>query len=36
MRERVRLYGGRVQADRSNGAGHRVNAWLPVEELAAR
>jgi signal transduction histidine kinase len=36
MRERVRLYGGRVHVGSANGDRHRLSAWLPLEELAAR
>jgi signal transduction histidine kinase len=36
MRERVRLYGGRVHVGSANGDRHRVSTWLPLEEPAAR
>jgi signal transduction histidine kinase len=36
MRERVRLYGGRLSTGASNGAGFRVQAWLPLDEKAPR
>ena len=36
MRERVRLYGGRLSTGASNGAGFRVKAWLPLDERAPR
>ncbi len=36
MRERVRLYGGRLKVGGSNGERHHVSAWLPLEELVAR
>ena len=36
MRERVRLYGGRLHVGGSNGDRHQVSVWLPLEELVAR
>ena len=36
LRERTRLYGGRVHADTAGGKGFQLLAWLPVEDLAVR
>ncbi|MBN1528579.1 MAG: hypothetical protein JW895_05930 [Thermoleophilaceae bacterium] len=36
MRERVRLYGGRLHVGDANGDRHRVSVTLPLDELVAR